>query len=193
MSLQLPGIRTATSSPPLWSDPRPHSLTSSSPPISSSARAASPFAPPSSSSSSVASFSTHSLAPVQSNSSVPTIPTIPPLSPFDTSIHPPPPQQLPPKREHGDYRLQLWVGNVSISRSRFSFLFVCLLYNGINNLLYYYLLLSLQLPFRVRWQDLKDLFRKCGTVLRADVALTLDKYANLSTPLIYMSVNLRKI
>lgn len=28
------------------------------------------------------------------------------------------------------------------------------------------------LPFRVRWQDLKDLFRKCGTVLRADVALT---------------------
>lgn len=30
------------------------------------------------------------------------------------------------------------------------------------------------LPFRVRWQDLKDLFRKCGTVLRADVALTLE-------------------
>ncbi|KEI39919.1 uncharacterized protein L969DRAFT_16591 [Mixia osmundae IAM 14324] len=30
------------------------------------------------------------------------------------------------------------------------------------------------LPFRVRWQDLKDLFRKCGTVLRADVALTVD-------------------
>lgn len=28
------------------------------------------------------------------------------------------------------------------------------------------------LPFRVRWQDLKDLMRKCGTVLRADVALT---------------------
>ncbi|BGP55142.1 hypothetical protein JCM8202v2_002739 [Rhodotorula sphaerocarpa] len=27
------------------------------------------------------------------------------------------------------------------------------------------------LPFRVRWQDLKDLMRKCGTVLRADVAL----------------------
>lgn len=32
----------------------------------------------------------------------------------------------------------------------------------------------MQLPFRVRWQDLKDLFRKCGTVLRADVALTAD-------------------
>ncbi|GAA6019520.1 hypothetical protein JCM11491_001323 [Sporobolomyces phaffii] len=28
------------------------------------------------------------------------------------------------------------------------------------------------LPFRVRWQDLKDLMRKCGTVLRADVALS---------------------
>ncbi|GAA5903860.1 hypothetical protein JCM8208_006599 [Rhodotorula glutinis] len=27
------------------------------------------------------------------------------------------------------------------------------------------------LPFRARWQDLKDLMRKCGTVLRADVAL----------------------
>lgn len=30
------------------------------------------------------------------------------------------------------------------------------------------------LPFRVRWQDLKDLFRKAGTVLRADVSLTTD-------------------
>lgn len=30
----------------------------------------------------------------------------------------------------------------------------------------------MQLPFRVRWQDLKDLFRRSGTVLRADVALT---------------------
>jgi RNA recognition motif-containing protein len=30
------------------------------------------------------------------------------------------------------------------------------------------------LPYRVRWQDLKDLFRKAGTVLRADVALTPD-------------------
>ncbi|KAL9937123.1 hypothetical protein V8E36_004358, partial [Tilletia maclaganii] len=30
------------------------------------------------------------------------------------------------------------------------------------------------LPYRVRWQDLKDLFRKTGTVLRADVALTPD-------------------
>lgn len=32
----------------------------------------------------------------------------------------------------------------------------------------------LQLPFRVRWQDLKDLFRKAGNVTRADVALTMD-------------------
>ncbi|CAO3609237.1 unnamed protein product [Cunninghamella blakesleeana] len=30
------------------------------------------------------------------------------------------------------------------------------------------------LPFRVRWQDLKDLFRKAGQVQRADVALTYD-------------------
>lgn len=30
------------------------------------------------------------------------------------------------------------------------------------------------LPFRVRWQDLKDLFRKVGTVARADVALWPD-------------------
>ncbi|KAI9309111.1 hypothetical protein BJ944DRAFT_246004 [Cunninghamella echinulata] len=30
------------------------------------------------------------------------------------------------------------------------------------------------LPFRVRWQDLKDLFRKSGQVQRADVALTYD-------------------
>jgi RNA recognition motif-containing protein len=32
----------------------------------------------------------------------------------------------------------------------------------------------LQLPFRMRWQDLKDLFRKAGQVLRADVALSVD-------------------
>ncbi|CEH13740.1 rna-binding domain-containing protein [Ceraceosorus bombacis] len=30
------------------------------------------------------------------------------------------------------------------------------------------------LPYRVRWQDLKDLIRKAGTVLRADVSLTPD-------------------
>ncbi|KZT03870.1 uncharacterized protein LAESUDRAFT_617004, partial [Laetiporus sulphureus 93-53] len=30
------------------------------------------------------------------------------------------------------------------------------------------------LPYRVRWQDLKDLFRRAGTVLRADVALGPD-------------------
>lgn len=32
----------------------------------------------------------------------------------------------------------------------------------------------MQLPYRVRWQDLKDLFRKAGTVLRADVSLGPD-------------------
>ena len=35
-------------------------------------------------------------------------------------------------------------------------------------------LTSLQLPYRVRWQDLKDLFRKAGTVLRADVSIGPD-------------------
>ncbi|KAF8984220.1 hypothetical protein BGZ52_012940 [Haplosporangium bisporale] len=30
------------------------------------------------------------------------------------------------------------------------------------------------IPFRVRWQDLKDLFRKAGHVVRADVAMTPD-------------------
>ncbi|KAI0728485.1 hypothetical protein C8Q72DRAFT_779742 [Fomitopsis betulina] len=30
------------------------------------------------------------------------------------------------------------------------------------------------LPYRIRWQDLKDLFRRAGTVLRADVALGPD-------------------
>ncbi|KAL7416430.1 hypothetical protein BDY24DRAFT_336923 [Mrakia frigida] len=30
------------------------------------------------------------------------------------------------------------------------------------------------LPFRVRWQDVKDLFRRAGTVLRADVSLGSD-------------------
>jgi len=34
--------------------------------------------------------------------------------------------------------------------------------------------LRAQLPYRVRWQDLKDLFRKAGTVLRADVSLGPD-------------------
>lgn len=35
-------------------------------------------------------------------------------------------------------------------------------------------LTTFQLPYRVRWQDLKDLFRKAGTVLRADVSLGPD-------------------
>ena len=32
----------------------------------------------------------------------------------------------------------------------------------------------LQLPFHCQWQDLKDLFRQAGTILRADVALGQD-------------------
>lgn len=31
-----------------------------------------------------------------------------------------------------------------------------------------------QLPFHIQWQDLKDLFRQAGTILRADVALGAD-------------------
>ena len=31
-----------------------------------------------------------------------------------------------------------------------------------------------QLPFHVQWQDLKDLFRQAGTILRADGALGAD-------------------
>lgn len=56
-----------------------------------------------------------------------------------------------------DGRTHLFVGNVS------------------NTLLHSRpYLTTFQLPYRVRWQDLKDLFRKAGTVLRADVALGLD-------------------
>ncbi|KAH8829300.1 RNA-binding domain-containing protein [Flagelloscypha sp. PMI_526] len=31
-----------------------------------------------------------------------------------------------------------------------------------------------QLPFHIQWQDLKDLFRQAGTIIRADVALGVD-------------------
>jgi RNA recognition motif-containing protein len=31
-----------------------------------------------------------------------------------------------------------------------------------------------QLPFHCQWQDLKDLFRQAGTIIRADVALGPD-------------------
>jgi RNA recognition motif-containing protein len=31
-----------------------------------------------------------------------------------------------------------------------------------------------QLPFHCQWQDLKDLFRQAGTILRADVAMGQD-------------------
>lgn len=58
-----------------------------------------------------------------------------------------------------DTRTQLFVGNVSKFRPCWS----CLAK-----------IATLQLPYRVRWQDLKDLFRKAGTVLRADVSLGPD-------------------
>lgn len=34
--------------------------------------------------------------------------------------------------------------------------------------------MEFQLPFHCQWQDLKDLFRQAGTILRADVALGPD-------------------
>lgn len=56
-----------------------------------------------------------------------------------------------------DTRTQLFVGNV------------CLIYPYLSSCLIF------QLPYRVRWQDLKDLFRKGGgQVLRADVSLGPD-------------------
>lgn len=57
-----------------------------------------------------------------------------------------------------DTRTQLFVGNVRTP-------FFCVLFPT---------QLHTQLPYRVRWQDLKDLFRKAGTVLRADVSLGPD-------------------
>ncbi|KAF8146913.1 hypothetical protein K438DRAFT_489643 [Mycena galopus ATCC 62051] len=43
-------------------------------------------------------------------------------------------------------------------------------------LLLFYVLMTYvhQLPFHVQWQDLKDLFRQAGTIVRADVALGPD-------------------
>jgi RNA recognition motif-containing protein len=35
----------------------------------------------------------------------------------------------------------------------------------------FYFITCFKLPFRVRWQDLKDLFRKVGNIERADVVL----------------------
>lgn len=52
---------------------------------------------------------------------------------------------------------QLFIGNVSS----------CNLF--INNRHSWFTFI--QLPFRVRWQDIKDLFRKAGHVVRANVAL----------------------
>ena len=98
-------------------------------------------------------------------------------SPFRSSVSPPPP--LPPVSAPSnadieaviqmatskqsllpvpkDTRTQLFVGNVRPSP-----------------LIFFSSLTKPQLPYRVRWQDLKDLFRKAGTVLRADVSLGPD-------------------
>ena len=35
-------------------------------------------------------------------------------------------------------------------------------------------MILIQLPFHIQWQDLKDLFRQAGSILRADVALGPD-------------------
>ncbi|KAG0278049.1 hypothetical protein BGZ95_004811 [Linnemannia exigua] len=45
------------------------------------------------------------------------------------------------------------------------------------------------IPFRVRWQDLKDLFRKAGHVVRADVALGPDGRSRGFGTVIYSSVD----
>ena len=45
-----------------------------------------------------------------------------------------------------------------------------------------------QLPFRVRWQDVKDLFRGAGTVLRADVALSYDNRSKGHGTVLFSSV-----
>ncbi|KAG5643410.1 hypothetical protein DXG03_000988, partial [Asterophora parasitica] len=63
------------------------------------------------------------------------------------------PRPAPPR----DTRTQLFVGNAS----HFNFT-----RSSTNR--------PPQLPYRVRWQDLKDLFRRAGTVLRADVSLGPD-------------------
>ncbi|KAF8591365.1 RNA-binding domain-containing protein, partial [Ramaria rubella] len=62
-----------------------------------------------------------------------------------------------------DTRTQLFVGNVGPELVKYV--------SGLNS---YSSSFFFQLPYRVRWQDLKDLFRKAGTVLRADVSLGLD-------------------
>lgn len=64
-----------------------------------------------------------------------------------------------------DTRTQLFVGNVCPFNNPLEFRQVIAIAD---------LPLSVQLPYRVRWQDLKDLFRRAGTVLRADVSLGAD-------------------
>ena len=57
-----------------------------------------------------------------------------------------------------DGRVNLFVGNVSDM--------ICVWPRIPTEIIH-----DFQLPYRVRWQDVKDLFRRAGTVLRADVAL----------------------
>jgi hypothetical protein len=66
---------------------------------------------------------------------------------------------LLPSAVGADGRVNLFVGNVSCIAS-----FTASPHHESD----------VQLPYRVRWQDLKDLFRKAGTVLRADVSLGPD-------------------
>lgn len=99
-------------------------------------------------------------------SSVPTSSPSPPLAltnddieaviQMATSARPSPDGRTGPLR---DTRTQLFVGNVRRTP-------LALGHHGFDE--------RPQLPYRVRWQDLKDLFRKAGTVLRADVSLGPD-------------------
>lgn len=63
-----------------------------------------------------------------------------------------------------DGRVHLFVGNVSFGVARKGYIGPSEAELNADD----------QLPYRVRWQDLKDLFRKAGTVLRADVSLGPD-------------------
>ncbi|KAI9510294.1 hypothetical protein F5148DRAFT_604925 [Russula earlei] len=89
----------------------------------------------------------------------------PPRPPHGRSILPPlppPPPVHPPTNEEIDAVIQQATSSVSLDgrhvplKDTRTQLFVG------------------NLPYRVRWQDLKDLFRKAGTVLRADVSLGPD-------------------
>ena len=56
---------------------------------------------------------------------------------------------------------QLYVGNVSLRNSHSR--------DSVANFLFF-----IQLPYQAGWQDLKDLFRSAGNIIRADINFGLD-------------------